>query len=260
MLIYNQGKESMQHNSEVLGSSSGESSTLCSCCMSSIGVLKLTIQGPSSKQPSRNDQCQYTPKVRSRCSQRTQTKDEALLNERTPRFPQGVADDIHGCFPFGARLIVQGNVRHLFARIKQRILGRLGHNVLECPHQHRQHEWRGAEKRGHGGPHIGCQDQTEKHCPSHTEGDRGDGGRNPPAKSLKNLASQKHHHQSDGPSGTGEVPHESAVRVGVRELGLQPGLPSDLHNVDAHAIAYDQQCQITDVRTIEQELSTFLHG
>ena len=68
----------------------------------------------------------------------------------------------------------------------------------------------------------------EKHCPSHTEGDRGDGGRNPPAKSLKNLASQKHHHQSDGPSGTGEVPHESAVRVGVRELGLQPGLPSDL--------------------------------
>ena len=67
---------------------------------------------------------------------------------------------------------------------------------------------------------------------------------------LEDGSGGDHHQQCYHSCQRGEVAHENRVAVGVRESGLQLGLPCDLHDIDGHAVSDHHHCKIFDVRTL----------
>lgn len=53
-----------------------------------------------------------------------------LLDERASGLSEGVSDDVDGSLALGFLLGIQVDVRHLLARVEQRVLGALGQDVL----------------------------------------------------------------------------------------------------------------------------------
>mmetsp|Transcript_44404 Transcript_44404/g.79628 ORF Transcript_44404/g.79628 Transcript_44404/m.79628 type:complete len:287 (+) Transcript_44404:119-979(+) len=220
---------------------------------------ELLVQRPGCRQPSENDEAQNDTQVGSGDCKGSQTEDQTLLNKRPSRLAQRISDNINGSLTLCTGLSIQRDVGHFLARVEQRILSGLGHNVLQRANKHRQHERGGAKQSSNGVPQTRRENQGEEDQPSDTKDGGGNSSSRSPAELLEDLAADEHHEEGHSPSGRGEIAHESTVRVRVRELRLQLRLPGHLNNVDTHTIANHQQSQITNVRTLCEERSTLLH-
>lgn len=75
---------------------------------------------------------QHTPIYKIAVKMKSSTPGHAsrLLDERTSRLSEGVSNYVHGSLALGLLLGVQVDVRHLLARVEQRVLAALGQDVL----------------------------------------------------------------------------------------------------------------------------------
>lgn len=85
----------------------------------------------------------------------------------------------------GLALAVEGDVGHLLAGVKERVLGALGQDVLRRAHKHGQHERRGAELGRDGREDGGEEREGEEHGPRDEEGNGRDHGSHAPAEFLE---------------------------------------------------------------------------
>jgi len=118
-----------------------------------LGAFLLEVGEPpvkvlGSKNPKADNAEKNDAQVRGGGSQRTETNNHELLNQSTSRLAQRVADYINGSLALGPGLLIQRNVGHLLAGIKQGVFGGLREDVLGSANKD------GGEQ---GGEAQGCQ-------------------------------------------------------------------------------------------------------
>lgn len=115
-------------------------------------------------------------------------------------------------------ILVQRNVGHLLARIKQTVLRGLAENVLECSNVH------GSQKRRqtHTSQSRGEGTTEENQCKEGNSSNKQDCGRDlgchSPSELPKDDTTEKHHTEGSNSGVRREVSHERRILVGTGEL------------------------------------------
>ena len=111
-------------------------------------------------------------------------EDEDLLDQGSPGFAQPRADHVDGCFSFGLRVVIEGDVGHLFGRVEYGVLGALGEHVLGQ-----------ADVHGHQEGFVGgrsAEDDAEEEREAHeAHDDGGEEGPSGPTQALGDLCERE---------------------------------------------------------------------
>lgn len=103
---------------------------------------------------------------------------------------------------------VQGNVRHLLARVEQTVLRTLTEDVLKGTNVHSGQQGRHAETSEHGRQGSTEEHQTEKGDSSYEQNCRRDGRCHSPPVFPENVSTQQHHDERRHSRVRREVSHE----------------------------------------------------
>ena len=211
------------------------------------GATYLSRQRPCRADPCKDDGAEDDGKVGGRGRKRSDADDEHLLDERAARLAERAADDVDCRLALGLLLLVQGDVRHLLARVEEGVLGGLGHDVLRAADKDGKHERGGAARREEGRERVSGQAEREEGHSRDKESHGCDQGGGAPTPLSEDEAAEEHHEECDNTGGGREGAHEGRIVRRVGEGLLQPALPGHFDEVDGHTVCDDERGEVANV-------------